>query len=71
MFEEIRGPEILIPEKPLSLRELEKRYILKVLQETGGNKRRHLKFWVLIEQPFIKYYRKRVCSFLPHSPAAV
>jgi transcriptional regulator of acetoin/glycerol metabolism len=40
MFEEIRGPEILIPEKPLSLRELEKRYILKVLQETGGNKKK-------------------------------
>ena len=40
MFEEIRGPEILIPEKLLSLRELEKRYILKVLQETGGNKKK-------------------------------
>ncbi|HUL31719.1 MAG TPA: sigma-54 dependent transcriptional regulator [Thermodesulfobacteriota bacterium] len=38
--EEIRTPEILTPEKPLSLRELEKRYALKVLQETGGNKKR-------------------------------
>ena len=40
MFEEISGPEILIPEKPLSLRELEKRYVLKVLQESGGNKKK-------------------------------
>ncbi len=40
MLDEIRGPEILIPEKPLSLRELEKRYVLKVLQETGGNKKK-------------------------------
>jgi len=38
MFEEIGGQEILMPEKPLSLRQLEKRYVLKVLQETGGNK---------------------------------
>jgi DNA-binding NtrC family response regulator len=40
MFEEIKGPEILIPEKLLSLRELEKRYVLKVLEETGGNKKK-------------------------------
>jgi DNA-binding NtrC family response regulator len=40
MSEEVGGPEILIPEKPLSLRELEKRYVLKVLQETGGNKKK-------------------------------
>jgi transcriptional regulator with PAS, ATPase and Fis domain len=40
MFEEIGGQEILIPEKPLSLRQLEKRYVLKVLQETGGNKKK-------------------------------
>jgi len=40
MLEEMRGPEILIPEKPLSLRELEKRYVLKVLQETAGNKKK-------------------------------
>ena len=40
MSEETGGPEILIPEKPLSLKELEKRYVLKVLQETGGNKKK-------------------------------
>ncbi len=40
MVEETGGPEVLIPEKPLSLRELEKRYVLKVLQETGGNKKK-------------------------------
>jgi transcriptional regulator of acetoin/glycerol metabolism len=40
MFEETKGPEIQIPEKPLPLRELEKRYVLKVLQETGGNKKK-------------------------------
>ena len=40
LFEESKAPEILIPEKPLSLRELEKRYALKVLQETGGNKKK-------------------------------
>jgi len=40
LFEETKAPEILIPEKPLSLRELEKRYALKVLQETGGNKKK-------------------------------
>lgn len=40
MLEESKGPEILIPEKPLSLKELEKRYVLKVLQETGGNKKK-------------------------------
>ncbi len=38
--EEPGGLEVLIPEKPLSLRELEKRYVLKVLQETGGNKKK-------------------------------
>jgi DNA-binding NtrC family response regulator len=40
LFEESKPQEILIPEKPLSLRELEKRYALKVLQETGGNKKK-------------------------------
>jgi len=40
MFEEIGGQEILIREKPLSLRQLEKRYVLKVLQEAGGNKKK-------------------------------
>ena len=32
--------KIVIPEKSLSLRELEKRYVLKVLKETGGNKKK-------------------------------
>jgi DNA-binding NtrC family response regulator len=40
MSEEIEDQVILIPEKPLPLRELEKRYALKVLQETGGNKKK-------------------------------
>jgi hypothetical protein len=26
-----------------------------VLQETGGNKKRHPRFWALIEQRYIKY----------------
>jgi two-component system response regulator AtoC len=37
---ETRGSEILIPEKLLPLRELERRYVLKVLEETGGNKKK-------------------------------
>ncbi len=40
IFEETGSLEVLLPEKPLSLRELEKRYVLKVLQETGGNKKK-------------------------------
>ena len=32
--------KIVIPEKPLSLRELEKRYVLKVLKETGWNEKK-------------------------------
>ncbi len=40
MFEEMKGTRILLPEKPLSLREVEKRYVLKVLEETKGNKRK-------------------------------
>ena len=40
MLEETRSAEVLIPERLLSLRELEKRYVLKVLQETKGNKKR-------------------------------
>ena len=40
MFEEMKGTEFLLPEKPLSLREVEKRYVLKVLEETKGNKRK-------------------------------
>jgi len=39
----------------ITLRELEKRCALKVLQETGGNKKRHPRFWALIEQRYIKY----------------
>jgi two-component system response regulator AtoC len=31
---------VLFPEKPLSLKEVEKSYVLKVLQETRGNKKR-------------------------------
>lgn len=40
IFEETKTQEVLIPEKPLSLRALEKRYALKVLEETGGNKKK-------------------------------
>jgi two-component system response regulator AtoC len=40
MSEEVKGLEIPMPEKTLSLKELEKRYVLKVLQETGGNKKK-------------------------------
>jgi DNA-binding NtrC family response regulator len=40
MFEEIKGTEVLLPEKPISLRELGKRYVLRVLQQTGGNKKK-------------------------------
>jgi DNA-binding NtrC family response regulator len=40
MFEEMKGIEFLLPEKPLSLREMEKKYVLKVLEETKGNKRK-------------------------------
>jgi DNA-binding NtrC family response regulator len=40
MSEEIKGSEIPMHEKPLSLKELEKKYILKVLQETRGNKKK-------------------------------
>jgi two-component system response regulator AtoC len=40
MFKEIKETGILIPEKPLSLKEVEKRYVLKVLEETRGNKRK-------------------------------
>jgi DNA-binding NtrC family response regulator len=40
MFGEIEAPGMVIPEKPLSLKELEKKYVLKVLQETGGNKKK-------------------------------
>jgi DNA-binding NtrC family response regulator len=40
MSEEVKGVEVPTPEKTLSLKELEKRYVLKVLQETGGNKKK-------------------------------
>ena len=40
MSQEAKGLEIPMPEKTLSLKELEKRYVLKVLQETGGNKKK-------------------------------
>ncbi len=40
MFEEIKRTEILPPERSLSLREVEKRHALKVLQETKGNKKK-------------------------------
>jgi len=40
MFIETKGTEVLPAEKLLSLKEVEKRYVLKVLQETGGNKKK-------------------------------
>ena len=40
MFEEMKGPEAQISDEPLSLRELEKRYVMKVLERTGGNKKK-------------------------------
>jgi transcriptional regulator with PAS, ATPase and Fis domain len=40
IIERRKQAEILIPEKPMSLREVEKRYALKVLEETKGNKRK-------------------------------
>jgi len=40
MFEETKIPEAQISEEPLSLKELEKRYVMKVLEKTGGNKKK-------------------------------
>jgi len=40
IVEEVKGTTFLLPEKPLSLKEVEKRYVLKVLEETKGNKRK-------------------------------
>jgi two-component system response regulator AtoC len=40
IFEEVKGVEILFSEESLPLKEIEKRYILKVLQETKGNKKK-------------------------------
>jgi DNA-binding NtrC family response regulator len=40
IFEEVKGVEILFSEESLPLKEIEKRYVLKVLQETKGNKKK-------------------------------
>ncbi len=40
MLEETKRADALPPEKALSLKEVEKRYVLKVLQDTKGNKKR-------------------------------
>jgi len=40
MLEEVRGKEIQFPEELLPLREVERRYVLKVLRETKGNKKK-------------------------------
>ncbi|NWF91533.1 MAG: sigma-54-dependent Fis family transcriptional regulator [Syntrophaceae bacterium] len=40
MVEEAKKADTLPPEKLLPLKEMEKRYVLKVLQETGGNKKK-------------------------------
>jgi len=40
MLEEVKGKEIQFPEELLPLREVEKRYVLKVLRETKGNKKK-------------------------------
>ena len=40
MSEEMKGSEIPMPGKPLSLKELERKYILKVLEENRGNKKK-------------------------------
>ncbi len=40
MFEEVKGKEIQFPEELLPLREVERRYVLKVLRETKGNKKK-------------------------------
>lgn len=40
MLEEVKGEEIQFPEELLPLREVEKRYVLKVLRETKGNKKK-------------------------------
>jgi DNA-binding NtrC family response regulator len=40
MFEQIRGAEFLHPDKPLSLKEVERQYVLKVLEQTKGNKKK-------------------------------
>ena len=40
VLEEVKGIEMPPPEKSMTLKELEKKYVLKVLQETGGNKKK-------------------------------
>lgn len=40
MFEEVKGKEIQFPEELLPLREVERMYVLKVLRETKGNKKK-------------------------------
>jgi transcriptional regulator of acetoin/glycerol metabolism len=40
MFGEMKSTEFLLPEKPLPLKEVEKKYVLKVLEETKGNKKK-------------------------------
>jgi len=40
IFEEAKGAKMLFPEESLPLKEVEKRYVLKVLQETKGNKKK-------------------------------
>jgi transcriptional regulator with PAS, ATPase and Fis domain len=40
ILDEVKGTTFLLPEKPLSLKELEKKYVLKVLEEAKGNKKK-------------------------------
>jgi two-component system response regulator AtoC len=40
IFEEAQGTALMLPRKPLSLKELEKKYVLKVLEEVKGNKKK-------------------------------
>ncbi len=40
ILEETRGMEVLLPDRQLTLKEVEKRYVLMILQETGGNKKK-------------------------------
>jgi two-component system response regulator AtoC len=40
ILEEGKGTTFLLPEKPLSLKEVERQYVLKVLEEVKGNKKK-------------------------------
>jgi two-component system response regulator AtoC len=40
IFEKTKGAKIPFPEESLPLKEIERRYVLKVLQETNGNKKK-------------------------------